>query len=112
MGKLNVLWDAGSTIYFITFKKAKMLNLQGSKEHLQIIKVGGEVEDLISCHYKLFMTNLSEELVEVDVLGLEKFSTEIKVIRYGEVARLFHPNKLKDSTRPEGGEIDCLIGFD
>ena len=89
-----------------------MLNLQGSKEHLQIIKVGGEAEDLISCHYKLFMTDLSEEWVEVDVLGLEKISTEIKAIRYGEVTRLFHPKKLKDYTRPEGGEIDCLIGFD
>ena len=110
--ELNGLWDAGSTISFITFKKAKMLNLQGSKEHLQIIKVGGEAEDLISCRYKLFMTDLSEELVEVDVLGLEKISTEIKAIRYGEVTRLFHPKKLKDYTRPEGGEIDCLIGFD
>ena len=70
--ELNVLWDAGSTISFITFKKAKMLKLQGSKEHLQIIKVGGEAEDLISCRYKLFMTDLREELVEVDVLGLEK----------------------------------------
>ena len=77
-----------------------MLNLQGSKEHLQIIKVGGEAEDLISCRYKLFMTDLSEELVEADVLGLEKISTEIKAIRYGEVTRLFHPKKLKDYTRP------------
>ena len=38
MLKANALWDGGSTLSFITFKKAKSLNLQGRP-----IKLGMEV---------------------------------------------------------------------
>ena len=42
---LNVLWDGGSTLSFITFQKAKKLQLQGQKIRLQIIKIGGEIKE-------------------------------------------------------------------
>ena len=39
---LNILWDNAS----ITFQTAEKLNLEGTRERLQIVKVGGEVENL------------------------------------------------------------------
>ena len=42
---LNVLWDGGSTLSFITFQEAKKLQLQEQKIRLQIVKVGGEMKE-------------------------------------------------------------------
>ena len=39
---VNGLWDAGSTLCFVTFAVAKKLSLQGTPLKLEIITVGGE----------------------------------------------------------------------
>ena len=43
---INVLWDGGSTLSFITFELAKRLKLSGQKVRLEIVKVGGETNIL------------------------------------------------------------------
>ena len=45
--KINVLWDCGSTLSFITFEKARELELTPKRKLLvQIEKVGGELEEI------------------------------------------------------------------
>ena len=39
----NVLWDAGSTLSFITFELAGKLKLVGNPVNLEIVTVGGRV---------------------------------------------------------------------
>ena len=48
---INVLWDGGSTLSFITFELAKRLKLSGQKVKLEIVKVGGETNILDSRRY-------------------------------------------------------------
>ena len=43
--ELNVLWDCGSTLSFITFRQARRLKLIGEKIRIEIVKVGGVVEN-------------------------------------------------------------------
>ena len=39
---VNVLWDSGASLYFITNDKAKAERLRGKKVELSIIKIGGD----------------------------------------------------------------------
>ena len=41
---VNVLWDGGSTLSLITFRKAKELQLDGKQVDLAVTKVGGKTE--------------------------------------------------------------------
>lgn len=45
---LNVLWDGGATISFITFHKVKELNLDGEDVRLSNVKVGGLKKEMRS----------------------------------------------------------------
>ena len=72
---LNTLWDGGSTLSFITFRQAKKLKLTGRKVNLQIVKVGGTVEELESYGYDLALIDRSNTIVTVSVLGIEQIST-------------------------------------
>ena len=44
--KLNVLWDGGSTLCFITFRQARRLKLIGEKVRIEIFK--GVVKEFLS----------------------------------------------------------------
>ena len=46
--ELNVLWDTGASICFVTFQMAKLLKLKGRNVELSMIKVGGETERICS----------------------------------------------------------------
>ena len=46
------------------------------------------------------------------MLGLEKISSDIISIKSNEIVKLFSQEVLKDYTRSEGGQIDCLLGLD
>ena len=43
---VNIMWDGGSTLSFITFSKAKEMRLtDNGKVRLQIVKMGGAIEE-------------------------------------------------------------------
>ena len=107
----NVLWDAGSTLSFITFKKAESLKLKGCKEiKLHIEKVGGVTEEIISQEFKVRFVDSNGVDVEMTLLGIEKISSEVAVINDKVLNRMFP--KIDDLKRPNQGEIECLIGYD
>ena len=107
---LNVLWDGGSTLSFITFQKTK--KLQGQKIRLQIVKIGGEIKQFDSRQYLLFLTDKYGESVNVEVLEIDSISTEIAEVKLDRVAHLFNKVKLSELNRPKKGKIDCLIGYE
>ena len=113
MSSINVLWDAGSTLSFITFKKARELNLHSPKElQLQVVKVGGTIENVRSAKFKFVLVDKNGVQVNVTMLGIDKISTDILAINTNDVKELF-PRELADNIdRPDQGEIDCLIGFE
>ena len=109
--KTNVLWDAGSTLSFITFEKAKSLNLKGGKEvKLHIEKVGGNTEEMLSREFKIRFIDARGSDVELTLLGIDKISSEVSVVNERILSQMFPA--VKGLERPNRGEIECLIGYD
>ena len=52
---INVFWDSGSTMSFITFQRAMELNLVGKLITLEIFTVGGETKSINSKQYDLVL---------------------------------------------------------
>lgn len=110
---LNTLWDGGSTLSFITFRKAKEMKLTGHKVQLQIVKVGGTVEELESYRYNIGLMDKTNTVVTISVLGIERISTDIVSINIDGVLKLFKDTTVQDlRDRPDKGEIDCLVGYE
>ena len=107
-----MIWDGGSTLSFITFQKAKKLQLQEQKIRLRIVKIGGEIKEFDSCQYQLSLTDKDGESVNVEVLEMHSISTDIAEVRLDRVAPLFNKIKLSELNRPKEGKIDCLIGYE
>ena len=108
---LNTLWDGGSTLSMITFKKASEMQLKGEKVALTIIKVGGEREDIRSYLYEVPLKDADGHIVHFCAYGIKKISTEIEKIDVGIVKHLFVDINENILERP-GGEVDMLIGFE
>ena len=84
----KVLWDAGSTLCFITFQLAEKLKLYGEHIELELITVGGESKQVNSKRYTLHAIDQKNELVAFEVLGIEQISTDIAKI---EISDIIHP---------------------
>ena len=109
---LNVLWDGGSTLSFIAFQKARKPQLQEYKISLQIVKIGGEMNEFDSCRYQLSLTDKDGGIVNVEVLGIDSISTNIAEVRLNRVAPLFNKIRLSELNRRKEGKINCLIGYE
>ena len=109
---LNLLWDGGSTLSFITFQQAKKLKLVGEKVRLEIVKVGGVVEELESLRYSLALVDNAGSTITVSVLGIERISSDIKAVNVNGVIKKFKNTRIQDLDRPNEGQIDCLIGYE
>lgn len=105
------LWDAGSTLSFITFGLADKLQLHGEHSRLEIITVGGDSQQIDSNKYTVYLRDEEGKLVELEVMGIEKISTDIEMMDIGEAARTLQRPEAKRATRPASGSIDLLIGF-
>ena len=106
------LWDAGSTLSFITFQFAERMHLQGNPIKLEIVTVGGDVQQIESYRYTIFVRDQQGQLVEMEVLGIRKISTDIELIDTSKIATKFKKPEAKQvSNRPVSGCIDMLMGF-
>ena len=106
----NVFWDGGSTLSFITTKKAEQLNLKGRQINLSMVTVGGQTTQLESYEYPVVLLDEDDNRVEVKAIGIEKISSSISKINKKEAARIFQIEESKIN-RPVGGEVDMLIGL-
>lgn len=66
-GDLLMYWDNGTSLCFITNKKAKEEKLKGISAQLSVVKVGGVNEKLISRKYKLTLIDKKEQELQIDV---------------------------------------------
>ena len=104
---LTVFFDGGATISLITFSKAAILGLSGTEITLTVTKVGGVQEKLMSYQYILPLV----DILEFEVYGIGKISTEVRSIDVQGVIKLFIDVRKEEILRPDG-EIDVLIGFE
>ena len=105
------LWDAGSTLSFITFKLAKKLRLDGEQLVLNLITLGVVNSKVNSQMYKVIVTDNLGSQVEMEVLGIERISTDIEEINLSEVIPKFKKHQTTKVLRPSNGCIDLLFGF-
>ena len=68
--ELNVLWDCGSTLSFITFQQARQFKLVGEKICIKIVKVGGVVKELDSFRYSITLVDKLGSVIKIIVLGM------------------------------------------
>ena len=106
------LWDPGSTLSFITFDLATNLGLQGQPVDLEIVTVGGVSTKVKSRKYHLSVFDTAGCDVRVEVLGIEKISTETNFVDIESLKNVFTDRNASKATRPSPGKVDLLLGFD
>ena len=110
---INVLWDGGSTLSFITCKKAKEMNLTSRGSiRLQIVKIGGVIEEIESLKYEIDLIDKYGNDVRFTVMSIAKISTDIVAVNSFVLKKVFKNIDLKQLQRPSSGEVDCLIGYE
>ena len=109
-GWVNVMWDSGASLSFITNSQAKEENLQGNKVELSIVKVGGKVEKIVSQKYLLDLIDSQGKVVQFEVYGIDRITTDIESVNTGDVIHLFE-NIVPDEIRRPAGAVDVLIGY-
>ena len=67
---LNTFWDPGSTMSFITFTKANILQLKGRNVGLEVTPFGGAAERLDSKVYDLVLVDKLGNSIVIQVLGV------------------------------------------
>ena len=83
------LWDPGSTLSFITFDLATNLGLQGQPVELEIVTVGGILTKVKSRKYHLSVFDAGGCDVRVEVLGIEKISTDTNFVDMESLKNVF-----------------------
>ena len=98
-----MLWDTGATISLITFKKARELQIKrGSKINLNVVKVGGQAEDVDSFLYLVPLTDENGKVIFIEAYGIERISSEMEYVEVGKVVCLFKGLKHTEVARPRG----------
>ena len=103
------MWDGGSTLTFITFNKAKSLNLTGRPVKLGMEVVGGKTTLVDTKVYQMQLMREDGNPVQIEAYGLERISSQIDQVDLQEAAKLLRV-KPSEINRPSSGEIDLLIG--
>ena len=104
-----MLWDGGSTLTFITFNKAKSMNLTGKPVKLGMEVVGGKTTLVDTKVYSMRLMKEDGHSVTIEAFGLEKISSQIDQVDIREAAKLLRV-KAAEINRPSSGGIDLLIG--
>ena len=98
------MWDNAASISLITNKRAQEEKLKGTQVELSIVKVGVKSEKIASEKYRLCLIDKKGQIVEFDVDGIEKITSDIQSINIDGIVQLFK-NVSKEA-------IDVLIGYE
>ena len=110
-GYANVMWYNASSLCFITNDKAKAEKLQGTRAELSIVKVGGESQTIHTKKYQLPLIDLDGHIVQIDVYGIDKITSEIPTVKTDDLVQEFKDIKPEDARRPTGA-VDVLVGYE
>ena len=104
------MWDNGASLSFITNSKARAENLHGATVERSIVKVGGQTEKSISHKFLLDLIDLESQVVQFEVYGIDKITTDIRGVNIDDAIHLFKNVTLDELRRPAGA-VDVLIGY-
>ena len=107
---VNVLWDNGASLCFLTNEKAREERLKGTRIDLSIVKVGGANEKLPTYKYKLPLIDEQGQEVLFNVYGIGKITSDIQAVNLDGVTNLLNVSR-EEITRPIGS-VDVLIGYE
>ena len=110
-GWVNVLWNSGASLSFITNDKAKAKRLKGTKVELCIIKVRGDNDKITSTRYKLSLKDKQGQELQFGVYGIDKITSAIQSVNVNGIIQLFKNISKDDISRPSE-TIDALIGYE
>jgi len=79
--RVNVLWDNGASLCFVTSKKAKEEKLKRTKTELTVVKVGGIKETLATYKHQLSLIDENGQYIQINVYELEKITSDISAIK-------------------------------
>ena len=94
---------------FVTFGKARSLNLPGKDVKLSLISIGGKSTVIDSKMYRVRLLKAGGMAVEIEAFGIEHISSKIEKVDSKMIGELLGVSSDAIS-RPENGEIDILIG--
>ena len=107
----NVLFDSGAQISLIRKETAENLGLIGKDITVNIVKVGGEEEEIRTKIYEVSVTGIDDKKKYIiKAIGISCISEEVKSVRSSPLAELF--NLPKRELRRGRGHVDLLIGID
>ena len=110
---VNIMWDGGSTLSFITFWKVKEMWLTNKgKVRLQIVQMGGTIEEIDSFNYDIDLVDISGNDIRLSVMGVERIPSDTRAINMNEIKDMFRSANLNYLMRPEYGEVDLLVGYE
>ena len=109
--EVNVLWDGGSQLSLITFKTARRLQLNGKNVKLGLSGVLDKSSSIDSRLYQLQVLTPQGNKHVIEAFGVEKISSVIDKVDVGGIAKLFNVSA-EEIMRPQGGEIEVLIGLE
>lgn len=91
------MWDNAASISLITNKRAPEEKLKGIRLELSIVIVGAKSEKIASEKYRLRLIDKKGQIVEFDVYGIEKITSDIQSINIDGIVQLF--KRFKGSNR-------------
>ena len=77
---------------------------------LSIVKVGGKVVKIVSQKYLLALIDSQGKVVQFEVYGIDRITTDVESVNAGDVIHLFE-NIVPDEIRRPAGAVDVLIGY-
>ena len=79
---------------------------------LQIVKIGGIIEKIVSPRYEFDLRDKYGNDVRFTVMGIEKISRDIVAVNLPALKNVCKGINLYQLERPKSGEIGCLIGYE
>ena len=79
--------------------------------NLSIVKLGGQNETIETMKYKLPLLDKQGHVVEFEVYGINKITSDIEQVDVESIAHLFR-NIAKDEIARPAGPVDVLIGYE
>ena len=89
--------DNAASISLITNQKAREEKLKGMRVELSIVKVGTKSKKIASEKYRLRLFDKKGQIVEFDVYGIDKITSDIQSINIDGVVQLFKNVSKKNS---------------
>ena len=80
------MWDNGSTLSFVIFKKDETMKLNGRPVDLKITVVGGESKSMKSYVYKLVLHSTQGQRIEKEAYGIQTISPKIEAVALDKLA--------------------------